>query len=357
MNEKRRATIYYGGFAFRGGGAFNHAKVMRDELHRAGWHVDLFTLESLPVLVRYLPHVVGRIVNRFNPPMGFYYKDQLTRFLYKCLFAVDSDLRIFEDIYLSWNSNVPSVTLLHAVWSDNLHSIVVGPSGVERLIRAEERAIDLIQHPVVTVSHCYRDSLIRSHHASSRLPMVSVVPLGLDVAQFDTISESRRAENSLVYCGSLESRKNIGLLMRVFQNLHQSDDSYRLTIIGDGPDRDELERHALKHRLPVVFRGRLDRNDVIRELKKHSLYVHTSFKESFSFALLEAKLAGLKTVAFQGLEVPHEFIDVPVTSFDEHDWVASIRQAPLVEATMLDRSAYSSQTMMRTTLQLALESR
>ena len=48
--------------------------------------------------------------------------------------------------------------------------------------------------------------------------------------------------------------------------------------------------------------GRLDHDSVIEEASSAALiYLHTSVKESFSFALLEAKLAGLSTCAYQGL--------------------------------------------------------
>ena len=356
MDEKHTATIYYGGFAFRGGGAFMHAKVLRAELERAGWNVDLITLESLLPPFRFIPHIIGRVVNRFNPPMGFYYKDRLTRFLYRSFFNRSTDFRIFEDVYLSWKSRTPSVTLVHAVWSDNLQSIVADKAGVKRLVEAEERAIDAIAHPMITVSKAYRDCLVASHAGSTRLQDVSVVPLGLDVSEFDIVDEAEHAEKSLVFCGSLEARKNIGLLLRVFRKLHEADGGYRLTIIGDGPDRADLERYALQHQLPVVFRGRLDKKEVIRELRKHSLYVHPSVKESFSFALLEAKLAGLKTVAFEGLEVPAEFIDVPVPSFDDADWIAAVRDARQAVPKEVDPTIYSSRTMMLSTLGLAFGS-
>lgn len=356
MDEKRTATIYYGGFAFRGGGAFMHAKVLRTELERAGWNVELITLESLLPPFRFIPHIVGRVVNQFNPPMGFYYKDRLTRFLYRRFFNRSTDFKIFEDIYLSWNSRTPSVTLLHAVWSDNLQSIVTHQGGVKRLVEAEERAIDSIDHPMITVSKAYCDFLVGSHGGSTRLQDVSVVPLGLDVSEFDIVDEAEHAEKSLVFCGSLESRKNVGLLMRVFRNIHEADGGYRLTIIGDGPDRAALERYAMQHELPVVFRGRLDKQEVIRELRKHSLYVHPSVKESFSFALLEAKMARLKTVAFEGLEVPAEFIDVAVPSFDEADWQTAIRHARATVPKEVDKNIYSSRTMMLSTVQLAFGS-
>jgi len=315
--------------------------------------VELITLESLPLPLRFLPHVVGGVLNRLNPPMGFYWKGRLTRFLYKWLFGRDAQLRIFEDVYLAWNSRVPSVTILHAVWSDNLQSISASASALKRLVDAEQRVIDSITHPIITVSDKYRDFLLRSHGSSSRLPHVSVVPLGLDLAEFKFADTPPRPPKSLVFCGSLERRKNLRFLLNVFRHLHKFDGDYRLTIIGDGPDQTELKDYASQHSLPVAFCGRLDRQNVIQELRRHSVYVHPSVKESFSFALLEGKLAGLKTVAFKNLEVPVEFIDVAVASFDVSDWLTAIMSAHEAAPKELDTEIYSSRRMLLDTLDVA----
>ncbi|MCK7551565.1 glycosyltransferase family 4 protein [Marinobacter goseongensis] len=348
-----KARIYYGGFAFRGGGAYMHAKLMRAELQRSGWHVDLITLESLPLVLRFLPHCVGWLINFFSPPMGYYYKGRLTRLFYRLLFNRDANIRIFEDIYLAWDSRIPSVTLLHAVWSDNLQSIDISNDRVNLLIKAEEKLIDFITHPIITVSDSYKDFLEKSHVGSSRIPRISVIPLGLDIAEFEKGDELLKPAKSLVFCGSLEARKNLSFLLTVFKTLHDSDGRYSLTIIGDGPDRPDLERYAVQHDLPVSFCGRLGRRDVIRELRRHTLYVHPSVKESFSFALLEAKLTGLKTVAYSGLEVPVEFIDVPVASFDEAEWFRAISCAEVTATQEVDFHAYSSRMMVQKTLRLA----
>jgi glycosyltransferase involved in cell wall biosynthesis len=351
-----KAIIYYGGFEYRGGGAFMHARILCKELERAGWQVDLITLERLPLLLRYLPHIVGRVLNFLRPPMGFYFKDRLTGWLYKLMFNHSVQMRIFEDIYLSWNSGTPSVTILHAVWSDNLQSIVAKKPVVRKLVAAEEMRIDSIEHPIVIVSDAYHQFLSQTHLASSRLPDIHVVPLGVDLAEFDGSNEALVAEKSLIYCGAMEARKNLRFLLLVFKRLQERDPDYRLTIIGDGADGAFLKEFCVQNKLQVTFLGRLGRVAVLKELRRHRLYVHPSVKESFSLSLLEAKLSGLTTIAYGGLEVPAEFIDVPVSSFDEDEWLAAIARGGAVQTIEVDAARYSSQRMMVKTLELAHES-
>ena len=101
--SKKLAIIYYGGF-IRFGGVYSHVKTLEAELKRAGWMVDSITLDRLPIWVRYLPHIIEKLVNFFDRPMGYLFKGLTTRNLYRFFFDRKADLLIFEDIYLSWNS-------------------------------------------------------------------------------------------------------------------------------------------------------------------------------------------------------------------------------------------------------------
>ena len=95
--------------------------------------------------------------------------------------------------------------------------------------------------------------------------------------------------------------------------------------MGDGPQKTELKEFAKGNNLKKLnILGRLSYDEVISEMPKHTYYVHTSLKESFSYALLEAKLSGLITIAYSKLQVPKEFIDIKMGSFDENQWVQKI---------------------------------
>jgi hypothetical protein len=160
-----RALVFYGGFRRRGGGAFTHAAASEKELTAMGWQVRIVCLDSLPIFVRYLPHLVEKAVNLLAMPLGFYYKDRVTRFLYRHFIRERADFYLFEDIHLTWNVIEPAITLLHAVWSDNLQAFPVTEAQSLRLIRKEAAAIAGIAHPIATVSQRYRDYLEKTHFA------------------------------------------------------------------------------------------------------------------------------------------------------------------------------------------------
>ena len=87
-----------------------------------------------------------------------------------------------------------------------------------------------------------------------------------------------------------------------------------------------------KLKLPVKFLGYKNHKEIFNELSKHSIYIHTSLKESFSLSLLEAKIAGLSTVAYKHLQVPKIFIDYGVNEFSENKWfntIINIKKKPI----------------------------
>lgn len=348
---KNTATIYYGGFLSKAGGAFVHATAIERQLRHMGWNVVVITLDSLPLWCRYVPHVIEKLLNCVNMPLGFLYKGYFTKILYKLFFAKKVDIRIFEDIYLAWDSEIPSITILHAVWSDNLQSYSVSQKQQNKLKEYEARIIDSIHHPVITVSYPYLKYLSDEHFAGCLSKQLEVVELGIDQSRFLTIQ--KRDRKSIVYAGSLEARKNVLFLLQVFKKLGEMDRDYKLTIIGDGPDRRTLTDFVKHNGLVVEFLGRLTHDEVVSELHHHGIYLHTSVKESFSYSLLEAKLAGLRTCAHDRLQVPGEFIDVAISTFDVEDWCNGILNIDRTPGTF-KADNYTVEKMTLSTLRRAL---
>lgn len=350
--NKQKITIYYSGF-LRFGGVLTHLHSIERELVKMGWCVTVITLDRLPIFLRYFPHVIQYVVNFFSLPLGFYYKDRVTSLLYKIFFNNQADIRLFEDIYVSWNSKTPSVTILHAVWSDNLQSYSVAEGRRLKLINREIKLINRIDHALITVSDPYANFLLNSHFSNKLLREIDVVPLGVDLSFFAKSKIAKPRNNkSIVYTGTLEKRKNVSFLIEVYRRLKEVDDSYQLTLIGDGPERANLQEFSSKNGLNVIFLGALNRDSVICELFRHGIYLHSSTKESFSYSLLEAKLSGLITCAHFGLQVPDQFVDIPMMSFDADEWCQSILKIDGISKP-LNGDIFSIQHMTAATLEKA----
>jgi glycosyltransferase involved in cell wall biosynthesis len=348
--SNKKVIIYYAGFS-RFGGVMSHVRAIERELTKMEWNVSVITLNNLPIWCRYIPHVVEKIMNFVNRPLGYFYKDRITGVLYKLLFDTKVNIRIFEDIYIGWNSITPSISILHAVWSDNLQSYPVSTKQQKKLRSREAKAIDRINHTVATVSAPYLKYLMEKHFSGGVSKKIDVIELGIDQSQF--LKSSSGNKKSIIYVGTLEARKNILFLLEVFKKLSKIDPEYKLTLVGDGPERKKLADFVGDNGLTVDFLGALSHEKVVAELHRHGIYLHTSVKESFSYALLEAKLAGLRTCAYEKLQVPEEFIDVPISTFNIDEWcdgIVNIDWTPDV----FGAEKYTVEKMTLLTLELAI---
>ena len=73
----------------------------------------------------------------------------------------------------------------------------------------------------------------------------------------------------------------------------------RVVIIGDGPQREKIQRLVHRYRLEdvVTLTGTLERDEIRRWLARSDLYVAPANLESFGIAALEARCAGVPVVA------------------------------------------------------------
>jgi glycosyltransferase involved in cell wall biosynthesis len=96
--------------------------------------------------------------------------------------------------------------------------------------------------------------------------------------------------------GRLERYKNVDLIIDAFQALPSS---AVLVVVGDGPDRARLERHAeaCKPGWPVLFTGRISDPTLDCLLAQADVVTSASDHEAFGSALAEGLASGARVVA------------------------------------------------------------
>ncbi len=107
----------------------------------------------------------------------------------------------------------------------------------------------------------------------------------------------KQDDRVLINVGTLEPRKNQIALLDLFQSLHQKNARAKLLLVGDGPQRNEIEQKIRRSGLgdAVVMLGH--RTDVPALLKISDMYVHYSKLENCPVVLLEAARAKLPIAA------------------------------------------------------------
>jgi glycosyltransferase involved in cell wall biosynthesis len=113
----------------------------------------------------------------------------------------------------------------------------------------------------------------------------------------------------LIAIGTLEARKNQGFLLRMLLVCNTMGKRYKLTLVGDGPDRAALEKLAANLGLTgqVNFLGY--QSDAARLIPFHKVFVHASKMESQGIVLLEALRAAVPVFAAPVGGIPEVFKD------------------------------------------------
>lgn len=136
------------------------------------------------------------------------------------------------------------------------------------------------------------------------------VPLGVDLEAFRPSRPGERScpaeatwsagsHHRAVYVGRLSPEKHAADAVAAVDRLVRSGRLTELLVVGDGPDREELERQAAG--LPVRFVGHVaDRGDVASILRRADVAIVPSPRETFGLAALEAMASGTPVAAVAG---------------------------------------------------------
>lgn len=131
-----------------------------------------------------------------------------------------------------------------------------------------------------------------------------IVPLGVDLAQFSpqqrSVAWRRRQgvaddDRLLLYCGRLDSEKDVGLLVDAFERLPQQP-RFHLILMGEGPLREPLEQRARDRARLSILHYERDRASYARAMASADIYVTAGAYETFGLAVVEAQASGLPVV-------------------------------------------------------------
>ena len=114
----------------------------------------------------------------------------------------------------------------------------------------------------------------------------------------------------LISVGRLSPEKGFMDLLKLYAILHKDYPDWTLDIIGDGVEKDELKKFIKEHKLEdfVTLHGFRDKDYIDKMLHESSIYLLTSYTESFGIVLIEAMSHGVPCIAFDSAEGARELI-------------------------------------------------
>ena len=105
----------------------------------------------------------------------------------------------------------------------------------------------------------------------------------------------------------LEPQKGLDVAVRALPDIRRRHPDAVLVVLGEGPQRQDLERLAGELDVPIFLPGRVP--DVTAWLRRADLLVHPARWEGFGLALLEAMLASVPVVATRVSSIPEIVAD------------------------------------------------
>ncbi len=111
---------------------------------------------------------------------------------------------------------------------------------------------------------------------------------------------SKCQNKNIIAVARLSKEKGLDDLIKSFNIVIQKDRDIKLTIVGDGEEKANLEKlvHDLNIKDNITFTGYLSQEELKKEYAKSSLFVMTSHEESFGLVLLEAMSYNIPCFAF-----------------------------------------------------------
>ncbi len=190
-----------------------------------------------------------------------------------------------------------------------------------------ERTVAGWHQRIVTVSHSIRDYVVGTIGISAK--HVETVHNGVEArAPAAVATATLRHGNTFITVGRLAAVKNQAMMLRAFARVHAAWPAARLQLVGDGPDRADLQTLAseLGVSSQVEFLG--FRDDIGELLAAADVFLMSSRYEGVSIAILEAMRAGLPTVGTRVGGIPetieHEQSGLLVADDDEPAFAAAM---------------------------------
>ncbi|MDA8383748.1 MAG: glycosyltransferase family 1 protein [Betaproteobacteria bacterium] len=187
---------------------------------------------------------------------------------------------------------------------------------------------------------------------------LAVVPRGVDARLFNPAKRSAALRARwgatgdhpvVLYVGRVAPEKNLPLAARAFEAMRRADPLARFVVVGDGPERAEMEaRHP-----DYVFAGVRRGDDLAAHYASSDIFLFPSLSETYGNVTVEAMASGLAVVAYDyaaaaehiasggnGLTAPFDdsrrFVESAVGLVESPDTIARLREGARATAVRLD---------------------
>ena len=203
--------------------------------------------------------------------------------------------------------NIPLVFTNHTRYDLYAHAYLpmvpeaLGDAFIRAYMPSFCKACDLVIAPSTGLKDVLIDLRVESP--------IDVIPNGVDVHPFQSVEQpvSRQElgfnedDILLTYMGRVGPEKNLPFLLRAFAGIAKTYDSVNLMILGDGPERENLEDRVRVMDMSdrVKFTGMIPYSELPKYMAAADVFVTASVTEVHPLSVIEALASGLPVVGIQ----------------------------------------------------------
>ncbi len=200
-------------------------------------------------------------------------------------------------------------------------------------------------HKLVAISSATRDALVEyEYFPKDRITVIynGIAPLEVTDKQRSALNEELQIEPGETVIGTvarLDAVKNQALMLKATRTMLDQGFQVRLLLVGDGPERENLEKLAAKLNLAesIIFTG--FQSQPAAYLSLMDIFLLPSFTEGTSMTLLEAMSLGIPTVSTRVGGTPEIVADGETGKLVESNDLSAFTRA--IQEILRDRGALS----------------
>ncbi|UTC61776.1 glycosyltransferase family 4 protein [Treponema sp. OMZ 787] len=216
--------------------------------------------------------------------------------------------------FIAKDLNIPSLHTYHTVYEEYTHYILpVGKKPLKKIVRKLSKHYVAPFSGVIAPTEKTKKLLI-SYGVKNK---IYVVPSGINIEKFqvdipkteiDSLLKSFNIKSDsfkILFLGRISKEKNIETLINIIPKIIRENKNIQLIIVGDGPDRLELEARVKDLGLEdsIIFTNRIPNDKVPIYYKIADIFISPSKTETQGLTILEAMAAGVPVLVYDDTNV------------------------------------------------------
>lgn len=278
-----------------GGGAEDYAQSISETLVKSGHVVTIFCGNDGHT-PRYDVVNGVEVVRRgglFTLPIwAFLYYMLKFRGRYDLVIDTAKGVPFFTPLYV----RVPIIGLIHHIHQE-MFKVGLPIGAAQFAMFLEKTAMPLVYRDVqmMTVSKSVKKTMVQM--GFGKMYPVRIAPPGVDIKEAPKVSKTKHP--SILYLGRLRDYKQVDVLIKAFVQVLDKIPEARLTIAGDGNEREKLQALAKKLNISkyVTFTARVSETEKSKLFAKSWVSVHPSLVEGWGITNIEANACGTPVIA------------------------------------------------------------